>query len=212
MRPFIDPDDRRFLAQLHRLGSARIGDLCETGGVTATAVRKRLVRMQDSGWIERATVRSDRGRPHHVYRVTNNGLQQLGDNYDELTALLWQSIQGVADQAVRDQLLARLRTALVERYGQTVTAGAPGERMRQLQQELAGCGYDVEVDERDQEVGQLPILRENHCPYHELAQGDGLICDLEQSVFEEILGFPIERTQCCRSGDACCEFEPAIAG
>ncbi len=181
-------------------------------GVTATAIRNRLVRMQEVGWIERSTVRSDRGRPYHVYRVTPAGRRQLGGHDDGLTQLLWREIHLVEDRTVREQMLSRLRTALVERYRTSVTASAADERIRQLQQELRGRGFDVEVGESQSGQGQLPILRENNCPYQELSRQDGSICDLEQAVFEEVLGFPMKRTQCCRRGDTCCEFEPAIAG
>ena len=61
--------------------------------------------------------------------------------------------------------------------------------------------------ELSQQGGELlPILRENNCPYHDLASRDASICDLEQTVFSEVLGIPMERTQCCRDGDQCCEF------
>ena len=81
----------------------------------------------------------------------------------------------------------------------------------QLREALDREGFDVETDTRTDGDETLPILREHHCPYHELAAEDRSICELEQSVFEEVLGVPVTLTQCCHDGHNCCEFEPAIA-
>lgn len=76
--------------------------------------------------------------------------------------------------------------------------------LRALRGLLTTLGFDVEVSQLSGEL--LPILRENNCPYHDLASRDASICDLEQTVFSEVLGVPVNRTQCCRDGDQCCEF------
>src|SRR5437660_1626524 len=55
--------------------------------------------------------------------------------------------------------------------------------------------------------GALPILRENNCPYSELADGDRGICELEQEVFQRVLGADVKLSQCCLDGHHCCEFE-----
>jgi predicted ArsR family transcriptional regulator len=77
--------------------------------------------------------------------------------------------------------------------------------MQQLQAAMVERGFDVEV----QTTRQLPILRENSCPYHELASSDPAICELEQSVFGELLGADVELTKCCLDGHSCCEFHVA---
>ena len=59
--------------------------------------------------------------------------------------------------------------------------------------------------------GRLPILRENNCPYLELASSDPAICELEKEVFRKVLGSEVELTQCCLDGHTCCEFQPVSA-
>ena len=58
------------------------------------------------------------------------------------------------------------------------------ERLHGLKSELADNGFDVEVDRSN----SLPILRENNCPYLDLAEADPGICELEHAVFEEVWG------------------------
>ncbi len=201
--------DRQFLEQIHRLGTATIQELCAATGVTATAVRQRLTRLEAMGCVRRDLVRHGRGRPHNRYTVTEAALRQLGDNYAGLAMLLWRVLTHIEDERLRQEMLGRLRTALVEEYSASVSGPTVLERMRQLQQALSGRGFDVDLQPASGS-GSLPILRENNCPWHDLASRDAAICDLEQAVFSDVVGTKVELTTCCRDGHSCCEF--AVAG
>ena len=205
MKVTLEFDDQQFLLTLQRLGESTIQELCDAAGVTATAIRQRLGRLQTLGLVDRQTVRSGRGRPYHTYQITETGRRQLGDNYSELARLLWSELHTIAELDVRQRVTGRIRDAMVKQYGANVDGVALSDRFAQLGTALSGRGFSVEVDSH----GLLPILRENHCPYHDLAQQDSGICELEQQVFEQILGVPLTLASCCRSGDHCCEFHPA---
>lgn len=201
----VERGDDQFLQQLHQAGGGTVQELCEASGVTATAVRQRLSRLQQLGYVERQTIRTGRGRPHHAYRVTEAGIRQLGDNYTELAQLLWDELHGIEEVSVRERVTNRIRQSLVRRYGSSIRAMSLPDRFDELRANLDRRGFRVEVDTS----GQLPVLRETNCPYHELAQKDPSICELEQKVFEEVLGTPLKLASCCRDGHSCCEFHPA---
>lgn len=208
MRTTIDSDDREFLDQLHRIGpAATIQEICAVLGVTATAVRQRLARLQSLDLITRETVRAGRGRPHHAYRLTEAGLRELGDNYADLAMILWRELQNIEQPAVRARLLDGVQRSLVQQYGRDVRGTSLYERVSQLRDALIDRGFDVEVDSS----GELPILRENNCPYIELASSDSSICELEHAVFQKVLGAELKLAQCCLDGHSCCEFQPAGA-
>lgn len=204
MKLVLEQSDGEFLNELHRIGPKTVQDVCTAIGVTATAVRQRLWRLQGQGFVARELVRNGRGRPHYVYRVTDKGLRQLGDNYGDLALILWREIRNIPDPAIRDAITRRIRNALASRLG-VFSEGQLQTRMQQLGSSLLSRGYDVEVGA----VGSLPILRENNCPYQELAEEDRDICGLEREVFEQVLGAPVRLTQCCLDGHHCCEFEAA---
>lgn len=204
--------DRAFLRQLQRRGPQAISQLCEMTGVTPNAVRQRLNRLLDEGFVSRQTITGNRGRPYHEYQVSAAGQQELGDDYATLAKHLWREVLRLDDGDVRQQLLGGLRQAMVDRYQPRTPLQALPDRVQQLGESLDREGFDVETVTRQNGGETLPILREYHCPYHELAAEDRTICELEQSVFEEVLGVPVTLTQCCHDGHNCCEFEPAIHG
>ncbi len=198
----LDQSDTGFLNDMHRHGPGTVQALGVAMGVTATAIRQRLSRLQAAGFVARDLARTSRGRPHYIYRVTNKGLRTLGDNYGDLALILWREIRNIADASVRQAVTNRVRDALVSRFGH-LEQGELTERLGRLRETLHDRGYDVEICVS----GGLQILRENNCPYQELAEEDRGICDLEQDVFQRVLGADIKRSQCCLDGHNCCEFE-----
>jgi predicted ArsR family transcriptional regulator len=202
MKAVLEQSDGQFLNELHRIGPKTVQDICSAIGVTATAIRQRLLRLQGNGFVSRDLVRSGRGRPHYVYRVTDKGLRQLGDNYGDLALILWREIRNIPDPDIRQAITSRIRDALASRLGR-FGEGVLQDRMQRLGASLLSRGYDVEVGAE----GALPILRENNCPYQELAEEDRDICGLEREVFQQALGTEVKLTHCCLDGHHCCEFE-----
>lgn len=203
MKTAVESQDREFLSRLQKQKQATVSDLCEALGVTANAVRQKLNRLQAYGFVDRKAVQVSRGRPHHVYYVTESGKEQLGDNYGDLALILWRELLKIENQQVRESVVESLRQSLVNTYGENVSAPTPAERLAELKKVLVEKGFDVEVDLEQ----ELPLLREHNCPYLELARNDSSICELEQAVFGEILGANLTLKQCCLDGDHCCEFQ-----
>ena len=208
MKAVLETNDRQFLERLHRLAPATVQEVCADLGVTATAVRQRLARLYERGLVTRETIRRGRGRPHHAYTVTEAGLRELGDNYADLALILWREIRSIEEPDVRQRLLGRVRDAMVTQFSRVPQHVPLPERIDGLRTALDERGYDVEVDHS----GLLPVLRENNCPYLELAETDSAICELEHAVFEKVLGTDLTLTQCCLDGHRCCEFQPVSAG
>ena len=203
MRATLDQADLDFLSILKRIGSQTVQGIGDALGVTATAVRQRLGRLQALEMIERKLVREGRGRPHHEYQLTEKARRELGENYGDLALILWKEVQRIQDPLVRELITNRVRDSLVARLG-SIEGETLTERLGQLRDNLKTRGYDVEVEPST--ATSSPVLRENACPYHELADQDRGICELEQEVFQKVLGADVRLSHCCLDGHHCCEF------
>ena len=203
MRATLDQADLDFLSMLKRLGSQSVQGIGDALGVTATAVRQRLSRLQALELVERRAVREGRGRPHHEYQLTEKARRELGENYGDLALIRWREVQRFQDPAVRDAITNRVRDALVARLGR-IEGETLTERLSQLRDNMKTRGYDVEVETNA--VSTSTVFRENACPYHELADQDRGICELEQEVFQKVLGADVRLSHCCLDGHHCCEF------
>jgi predicted ArsR family transcriptional regulator len=207
LRQPLDEGDLQFLQLLRSQEETTIPALCAAADVTATAIRQRLTRLQGLGLVTRNTVRSGRGRPFHRYVLTEAGHRELGDNFAELALLLWDAVQQIEEPEIRQRIFGRIRDQLARRYGSATASDVIETRIDTLRDVLSAKGFQVDVIQRN----GLPVLREHHCPYHELAAIDAGICELEQQVFEAVVGSPLVLTQCCRDGHGVCEFQPATA-
>ncbi|QDU88755.1 hypothetical protein Pla175_21370 [Pirellulimonas nuda] len=173
-------------------------------GVTATAVRQRFRRLMADGLVERSVNKHGRGRPGHLYHLTEKGLAQAGTNYSDLAETLWEEVRAIPDAAVRLGLVQRLGQRLAEKYASQVNSEDLAVRM----QEMAGLMADRDVPISVDESSGLPVLNVLACPYPGLAVNDREVCHMEQAMISELLGRGVELSECRLDGGACCSFQP----
>lgn len=205
----LDSRDREILEYLHRSAGADIASMCDFLGVTRTAVRHRISRLEAEGLVccgpqSPPLSGSSRGRPRLLFQVTPDGLHSLGQNYRQMAVVMWQVITGISDLEMREQLLAKVRDTLAGDLRRRISGDGPlEERLGDLAAEMNANGFNV----HSERSGKLQILRETSCPFPLLAEVDDSICRVEQEVLEQVLGVPVDVVSRCRDGAGCCEFQ-----
>lgn len=187
--------------------SADIGQLTRRLGVTATAVRQRIDRLLDLGLIDREKVVVGRGRPTFRYRLTVEGYRRSGADAVALADAMWREILALPDESTRNQLLRSVANRLGKQFAAKIgSAQSFSDRIQDLTQLLATRQVDATICDS----GQLPVLDICSCPYPSLtdASDDRSMCRLEEEVFSQALGTPVQLSQCRLDGDACCQFTP----
>ena len=89
----IMDSDVTILDVLRKQGMLTVAQLSDVLSVTGTAVRQRLRRLLNEGYIERTSVRPERGRPFHRYALTSKGRRRSGENFADLAIALWEEIR-----------------------------------------------------------------------------------------------------------------------
>lgn len=203
----FDPDssDRPLLDLIRRRGPLTVAEMAAELGVTATAVRNRLIRLCGAGLVERRAEHVGRGRPRHVYQASVEAHRRLGQNYADLAVALWEELmRNVEDRKLRRILFARITDRLADLYRNEVRGRGWQERLEQLGTVLHGRGVETEVAQRGD---AMPVLELHSCPYFELAEADRDICALERKMFEKVLGQGLRLSQCRLDGHRSCDFE-----
>lgn len=202
----LDPADRPLLDLIRRRGPLAITELAEGMGVTSTAVRNRLSRLQGLGLIERRTESAGRGRPRHTYRASAEAQRSLGQNYGDLAVALWEELmRSVADPKIRRLVFQRVTDRLAELYRSKLTGDRWEGRMVQLGSILHERGIEAEVIFREEDA--QPVLRQYSCPYFDLAETDSSVCALERKMLEKVVGRALRLSTCRLDGDRACQFE-----
>lgn len=195
--------DQHLLEAIRRRGGMTIQQCVQFTEVTPTAVRHRLNRLMAEGLIERVSQHKGRGRPRYTYTLTEQARLGMGQNYADLAKTLWAELKTFEDRAVGMKLLRRVADRLADYYRRQMPGRDLSERLASLKRLLADRGVDAEVDDK----GQLPVLRQHSCPYHELAEKDRTVCGIEMRMFEKALDADLKLSQCRLDGHQCCEFE-----
>lgn len=226
--------DLDILDCLRNAGPMTVAELAERFSVTPTAIRQRLNRLHAEGLIERQASRAGRGRPHYVYGITGKGRQTAGANYTDLAIALWGAIRSIDDPKVRAHVLTAAAHEMARMYWRQVKGLTVSERMAEVARLLSqkripfsveatgetGSGSNLQATSRPSVASpgdatasrgtRLPILVGQACPYPDLAEIDGQICQWERLWLSELLGIEVHLTQCQREGGNQCRFQAAV--
>jgi predicted ArsR family transcriptional regulator len=205
MIPELSATDRAILERL-RAGGQGVSELAAALGVTNSAVRQRLDRLEAAGLVAHNVRHAGRGRPSNRYTLTDNGLPALGHNLADLARVLWEEVRRIPDTGLRRELLRRVSMRLASLYGPAdwrptytnrLAAVAGALRARSMQAQVAASSG-----------GALPVLQLTRCPYPDLSRDDDEICELETAMLSEMVGQPMHLRECrCHSPEGICTFE-----
>jgi len=208
--PHVEPrsTDQTLIDLLRVGGDLGIGNLATGLGVTATAVRQRLERLMRTGLVQRQAVSGKRGRPAHVYSLTQAGKRVGGDNFQDLAIVLWREIRGVKEPAIRRGLLGRIGTALAGMHRETMAGDTPAARMHGVAEMMRSRNIvcAVETAPGGDDAPAMPVLTTYSCPYPDLAEEDRGICAAERTMIQELVGSPVHLSECRLDGGNCCRF------
>jgi DeoR family suf operon transcriptional repressor len=195
------PSDIAVTDLLREHGEMTISALTDRLQVTATAVRQRLTRLMDGGWIRRKAVTEGRGRPSHRYSLTERGRREAGGNFADLAIAMWEEIRSISEPDLRRGLLQRIAGRMAQAYG--VEGKSTEEKMQAIAELFGERRVPVTVGS----IGDRPVLTTKCCPYPTLAEKDRTICAMEKIMFSEMVGEKLHLSECRLDGGSCCTFE-----
>ena len=201
----LSQHDRDLIELLREAQQLTVGQLVAAMGVTATAVRQRLIRLMAFGLISRTQTTAGRGRPSHHYELTDKGRQAANNNLGDLAVVLWEEVHQIADPDLRRKVISGVVERLAKKYEAQMQGETVEERMRSFSQLFAERDIPVSVEHKD----GLPVIKVSGCPYPTLADDSRDICEMEQQLLERVIGHPVDLCQCQQDGDQCCSFQTA---
>ena len=185
-------------------GPLAISDIMQHSAVTRTAVHERLLRFMGEGLVDRELLRGGRGRPSYRYTLSGKARKLAGNNFADLTAVLWQEVLGIEDARRPQRAVRRIAGALKALYVDAVRGTTLKARMESLRELLQKRRVRSDVDAHD----GVPTFTLRDCPYPDLADVDSTICQVETMLFSQLLGDEVVLSQCRLDGHACCQFGP----
>ena len=204
MSESFSSSDLAIIDLLRKHGERTVGELSELLGVTLTAVRQRLSRLMENGYVHREKRIQPRGRPTHGYTLTAEGRRRAGENFADLATALWEEVIALPESEARNQLIEGLARRLAKTYQTQVVGESLVERLRSIATLFQLRHIPMMVEESPGNA--TPTLKVMACPYPDLANEDPTICQMETTLLSELTGQPLRLDGCTHEGGTCCKF------
>ena len=196
---------RAILDLLKRNGPQTVAQLGVARKLTGPAVRRHLEALQQQGLVRQTSRPQGRGRPAHLYALTESGHDLFPRNYHQLVAQLLAAAGTEFGEAAVERLFDHRQRALAELYGSR-TAGRP---LPELARALAAIqdenGYMADC--ADSGDGAF-VVRERNCAIARVAACWPTACQHELALFRDLAGddVRVERVAHMRAGDSTCAY------
>lgn len=193
----------RLARSLAQDGPGTASELAGRLGVTAAGVRRTLQSLLADGLVTSAerppygpAPATRRGRPSHVYSLTDAGRAALGAAHDQLAH---EVLRFVAQRDGQEGVRAFARQWASQRLAPATDAGpTTAERVAQA---LTDAGYAATVEPVG--TGDVQICL-HHCPIVDVASEFPAMCEAETEAISQALGRHVTRLATLAHGDGVC--------
>ena len=191
----------RILQLLKMRASLTVGQLTDALHISQMGVRQHLAILEAEGLVEHYQEKQGRGRPPHVYQLTDEANGLFPTTYANFAVGLMHEVAkfngpGFINKVFRERMKAQLETYQLRLEGKTL-----GERVKELARIRDEEGYMARFDENEDDYA----LIEHNCPIAVIAQEYPHVCEIELALFRQSLGVKIVREEHLMQGShRCC--------
>jgi predicted ArsR family transcriptional regulator len=199
-----DTSTRKVLLTIMKTkGSLSVNEMAKALGITEMAIRRHLNTLERDGLIETKLIRQAMGRPMHLYSLTLLADDLFPKNYHQLTLELLDELETEENNNPVGQLFEGRKQKLLQKYKGRMEGKSLVDRVAELANIQNNNGYMVKWDTDD--TGQY-VFTEYNCPIAQVAKRYNEACHCELSLFQNLLGAEVERTECLTKGGNKCTY------
>lgn len=198
----------RLLRLIKERGGATTSQLAQTLGLTRACVHSHLGDLARAGLVSlRETLKKGRGRPGHLFELTQEGENCFPRSYAKLAAELLTELERSGGAAAVARALEARNRPFGSRWRQASEDLALPGRLAFLAEKLSEQDYEA----RPAFEGGAYWLLLCNCPYPAVAREHPALCEAERKLHEEVLGVPVARESRIVEGARCCRYR-LVAG
>ncbi len=184
-------------------------DLAEKLSITRSAVHQHIVSLERDGLVARNALARKKGRPSHVFSISEDGIHEFPKRYDWFSALLL----GVLSERLSDDDLRGELDALGKKIGGELRLQLAGPysdvSAADLASAMSDLGYAARAAHTEDGVEEIQAF---NCVYHHLAAEHPEVCEFDLALIEAATGQRPEHTECVVRGGGSCRFRLAKGG
>ncbi|HJK94395.1 MAG TPA: MarR family transcriptional regulator [Polyangiaceae bacterium LLY-WYZ-15_(1-7)] len=200
------------LDALRREGPRTVDALRARLGLSKTATRGHLLRLERAGLVERAEAppTAGRGRPPLMFRLTERGDARFPTRDGELLERLLRFLEREGESELVERFFEGIwrerRAGFARALGDRPAEVGARERQARLVELLERTGFMPAI-ERGGEEGRRLVVKACHCPLPAAVRATRVPCRLEARFVAEALGGRLVSTSIAETRREPCAFE-----
>ncbi len=191
----------RILQLLKMRSSMTVNELADALNISSMGIRQHLSILEREGLVEFHQEKQERGRPHHIYNLTEEANSLFPTTYANFAMGLMQEVAkfngpGFINKVFRSRMKSQLQMYQERLQGKNII-----DRIKELAHIRDEEGYMARFDENDTDY----VLIEHNCPIAAIAQEYPHVCEIELALFRQSLGTKVYRVEHLMQGNhRCC--------
>ncbi|MHA2336288.1 MAG: helix-turn-helix transcriptional regulator [Candidatus Hodarchaeales archaeon] len=194
---------REILKILKKHRELDLKSLSEELNITKMGALKHINELEDQGFIDRIIKKEGRGRPKHIFKLTDESADIFPRAYSNLTCFALEFIEENMGLEGVESALRKRGEQVKSEYEEKLKGKQLDEKVEVLTNLRDQEGYMATMSKT--EGGNIELLEYN-CPIFDVAQKYGSACVVEKELFENLLETEIETTHRVVNNDKVCRF------
>jgi predicted ArsR family transcriptional regulator len=174
-------------------------------GITRTAVKEHILKLQRLGMIGFVDARGSVGRPKRHYVLSEEGRESFPRQYSWLSTVLLETVAAdlgeEASARLMKNLADRVAGSMQERFAK---AGSDAQLLGEITATLNELGYRATLREAD--AKKPAVLEASNCVYHSVALKHPELCAFDTRFLEKASGMAVTLESCIAKGGSVCRF------
>jgi predicted ArsR family transcriptional regulator len=193
----------KILRTLLTYPDSTINDLAEAVGINGISVRHHLTALEAEDLIKSAEERHGVGRPRLIYSLTEKGIETFPTSYLRLTQCILDTLSNTLSPDALHAFFEEVGDEIAKPYQNDLDGKSFDERLKIIKTALTKEGFIVEVTQN----ADTYTLTNFSCPYHRIGLDYPVICTIDRTVINRLLGTEIEIETCISAGSDRCIYK-----
>jgi predicted ArsR family transcriptional regulator len=191
---------------LDRREGATLDEIAEHLGVTKTAAKEHLIKVESRGYLTYQDKRGGVGRPRRFYILIDQGNEAFPRQYSWLSNVLLEFLSEDGGPVKTARLMESLAEKVAVSMGPRFqNMKASPELLAEIVKALNELGYRSSLKQSDLRKGA--VIEATNCVYHSVAKAHPELCRFDVKFIEKASGgMKVRLESCIARGGAVCRF------
>ena len=193
----------KILRTLLTYPDSTINDLAKAVGINGISVRHHLTALEAEDLIKSAEERHGVGRPRLIYSLTEKGIESFPTSYLRLTQRILETLSNSLSPDTLHAFFEEIGGEIAKPYQNDIDGISFDERLKIVKTALTNEGFIVEVTQNSETF----TLTNLSCPYYRIGLDHPVICTIDHTVINKLLGTNVEIETCILAGSDRCIYK-----